>query len=62
MAIKCQECGAHIADDPQWELEDGEINEYVAHAVHPEDSIAVSETWYYCDPECAVEAFGGGGE
>ena len=57
--VKCQACGAKISDDPQRDLEDGLLDEFVKHVVHPEDPIAVAKNWYYCDPECFVSAFGG---
>lgn len=50
--INCAHCEAAIADDPEYDLEEGRIEEFVAHTVHPDDSIAVAKTHYYCDPEC----------
>lgn len=54
MTISCQHCGADIADDPEWDLEEGLVDEFVCHTVHPEDSIAVAQSWYYCDAECFI--------
>jgi hypothetical protein len=58
MALTCPNCGSEIPES-EWgveeAVEDDITDELVAHIFDPEDSIAVSETAYYCDPECFVE-------
>lgn len=57
MTIKCQHCKERIAEDPQRDLEEGLLDTFVTHVVHPDDSIAVAKKWHYCDPQCFVSHF-----
>jgi hypothetical protein len=58
--MKCQSCGDEIALDPEFAVQEDEIECVVEFTYSPDDSVAVSETEYFCDPECFVEKYGGG--
>jgi len=57
--MECQTCGADLNRNPLRDVDDGHLNEVVAHKYDPNDSVALSEVEYYCNPECAAKAFGG---
>lgn len=62
MALLCQNCEAEIPEaafGPEEAVEENLTEEVVAHTFDPEDSLAVSETAYYCDPGCFVEGHAG---
>ncbi|GGM63931.1 hypothetical protein J2752_000491 [Halarchaeum rubridurum] len=59
MALICQSCGREFPDFPDDAVEDDRLDEVVMHKFDP-DGIAVSQTDYYCDLECAAEALEGG--
>lgn len=58
--VSCQHCGTDLPTDPRWAVEEDAIDEVVAHIQDGDEPFAVSKTDYYCDPECAAAAFGGG--
>lgn len=58
MALKCQNCGDEIPTNARMAVEDGKIDEVVAHIQDGEKSFEVSQTDYYCNPECLAESVG----
>lgn len=59
MVLTCGHCGDEIpeGDWGAWEaVDDGVTDELVAHKYDPEESIAIAETAFYCDPECFAAA------
>lgn len=57
--MKCQNCGEELPGLVMDAVEDGELDEVVAHKKSVDEGFTVSTTDYYCDPECFVEAKGG---
>lgn len=58
MALTCQSCGDEIPEGtfgPEDAVEEDITDEVVTHTFDPDDSIAVAEKAYYCNPACFVE-------
>lgn len=58
MAIKCQSCGETLPTDPRRAVEENELDRVVGYIRDGEESFAMSQTDWFCNPECLIEWVG----
>ena len=53
--MKCKNCDREFPDFVMEEVEDGELDEVIAHKKSLDEGATVSQTDYFCNPECLSE-------